>query len=73
MICFEQYQCNALKRLCISECIDEWKVDQCLKAEQKYQCESCVFCNLYYTSHDKIVLIEHCLPRGSLKMYKFNS
>lgn len=32
-----KYQCNALKRLCLSECIDEWKVDQCLKAEQKYQ------------------------------------
>ncbi|CAG2213701.1 unnamed protein product [Mytilus edulis] len=32
-----KYQCNALRRLCLSEGIDEWKVDQCLKAEQKFQ------------------------------------
>ncbi|VDI69589.1 Hypothetical predicted protein [Mytilus galloprovincialis] len=32
-----KYQCNALRRLCLAEGIDEWKVDQCLKAEQKFQ------------------------------------
>lgn len=32
-----KYQCNALKRLCMAENIDEWKIEQCLKAEQKYQ------------------------------------
>ncbi|XP_061166946.1 uncharacterized protein LOC133175833 [Saccostrea echinata] len=32
-----QYQCNALRRLCLSEGLDEWKIDQCVKAEQKYQ------------------------------------
>ncbi|KAK3103025.1 hypothetical protein FSP39_015846, partial [Pinctada imbricata] len=32
-----QYQCNALRRLCIAEGLDEWKIDQCVKAEQKYQ------------------------------------
>ncbi|XP_069131680.1 uncharacterized protein [Argopecten irradians] len=32
-----KYQCNALKRLCIAEGLDEWKVDHCLRVEQKYQ------------------------------------
>ncbi|XP_048731171.1 uncharacterized protein LOC125648241 isoform X2 [Ostrea edulis] len=32
-----QYQCNALRRLCLSEGLDEWKIDQCVKAEEKYQ------------------------------------
>ncbi|XP_021353072.1 uncharacterized protein LOC110450124 isoform X2 [Mizuhopecten yessoensis] len=32
-----KYQCNALKRLCLAEGLDEWKIDHCLKAEQKYQ------------------------------------
>ncbi|XP_033753208.1 uncharacterized protein LOC117336706 [Pecten maximus] len=32
-----KYQCNALKRLCLAEGLDEWKVDHCLKVEQKYQ------------------------------------
>ncbi|KAJ8299097.1 hypothetical protein KUTeg_023157 [Tegillarca granosa] len=32
-----KYQCNALKRLCMSEGLDEWKIDQCVKAEQKFQ------------------------------------
>lgn len=32
-----QYQCNTMKRMCLAEGLDEWKIEQCLKAEQKFQ------------------------------------